>query len=433
MHEPAFLQGRLVTGMRASLEPLRACLTRLGEPQRNFPALLISGTNGKGSVSVTLAACVQVLGVSTGLLTSPSLRDLRELVRINGRPLHPLYLEQLSERVLLSAGAEGLTLFELLTAVAFVAFSEARVELAVVEVGMGGLRDATNLCEPVLSLITRLALDHVVELGGSLESIVHEKLGVARPGRPLITGATGEGRVLLEQGMSTLPGAELRVLGRDFWLDDSGFESLPEMRRVGLEPALMGGHQRQNLALVLESLACLERAGRLPEGSLQQAALVEAVRGVYIPGRLEPLTTSTGFPFLLDGAHNPDGAEALARALSTLWRGVPGVAMLAIFADKDVEGILEALSPVLSGVVCVQTQAARCLSAERLGSRVRACRPSLEVLEASSVLQGLTWLERLARARNVGGVVAGSLSLVAEVHDAVGSTLHLLEPGGWQP
>lgn len=433
MHVPAFLEGRLVTGMRASLEPLRSCLTRLGDPQRHFSALLISGTNGKGSVSVTLAACVQALGVSTGLLTSPSLRDLRELVRINGRPLHPLYLEQLSERVLSSAGVEGLTLFELLTAVAFVAFSEARVGLAVVEVGMGGRRDATNLCEPVLSLITRLALDHVVELGGSLESIVQEKQGVGRPGRPLITGATGEGLMLLERGMSALPGAELRVLGRDFWLKEGAFESLPGMRRAELEPALMGGHQRENLALVLEALACLERAGHVPEGSLQRAELVEAVRGVYIPGRLEKISTQTGFPILLDGAHNPDGAEALARALSVLWRGVPGVGMLAIFADKDVEGILDVLSPVLSAVVCVQTRAARCLSAEQLGSRVRVCRPSLEVVEASSVLQGVMWLERLARAQGVGGLAAGSLSLVAEVHEAVGSTLHLLEPGGWQP
>lgn len=462
MHVPAFLEGRLVTGMRASLVPLQTCLDRLGQPQLQAPTLLISGTNGKGSVSTSLAACLRALGHSTGLFTSPSLYDLRELVRIDGRPLHPTYFAALCERVLAVASADGLTLFELITAVAFLAFAEASVAFAVVEVGMGGRHDATNLCEPVLSLITRVALDHVESLGGSLERIAFEKAGIARPGRCLLTGAEGEGLALLQQALALQPTVALRVAGQHFgWhlgghLGGQGevFWSVAELgspvQQTRLKPstALEGAHQQSNLLLVLEALACLEREGWLASGALSRPELEQGLAEVYLPGRLERLETASHHPVLLDGAHNPDGAQALAKSLRRLWAGRRGVLVLAVFSDKAVEALVQALVDCVVGVVCVQTSAPRCLAADVLASRVRACVPALEVWVAETVpaalaraeqaLAGLTpCLEGLTsdimRPGGAGVVVAGSLSLVAETHVALGSTRHLLEPGGWQP
>lgn len=438
MHVPPRLQGKLLSGQRFTLEPLRQTLARLNHPEQQFPAVLISGTNGKGSTLTFLTAMLRTAGLPVGSFTSPSLADVRELVRIDGQVLSPLTFERLCDEVLLAGQPDGLTLFELVTAVAFLSFARARVPLAVIEVGMGGRQDATNLCQPVLSIITRIALDHTPLLGDSEAAIAHEKAGILRPGAPLLTGATGEGLRVLQQHAQRL-GCPLFQEGEAFcWSEPGRFEWRGTLERPGdggttgalaaMRLGLAGEHQWQNAGLALGAVWLLRDLG----WAIGDEAIREGLQAAYIPGRLERLTMAPGVPVWLDGAHNPDGMATLVAFLreqsgrSALPR--PRVGLLAVFDDKDLEGMLTPLLPLLEGIVCTTTASVRALTPASLAQAVRRVMPGLPVGEAPSVGAGLEGLSSGAFPAVTGGaqlpgsvLACGSLSLVAEVHLALGS------------
>jgi dihydrofolate synthase/folylpolyglutamate synthase len=312
--------------MRLGLEPMRAACARLGHPERAFEAVHVAGTNGKGSVSAMVERIARAAGKRTGLYTSPHLCRFAERIRINGEPIADDVLAPLLTRILRET--PELSFFETATLTAFVAFREAGVELAVIEVGIGGRLDATNvLPTPRAAAITRIALDHMDRLGPTLVDIAREKAGIAKRGLqivlgpvdPPVRGAIDE--VARQAGATTLAADE-----------DPEAVRFAEHATIGLA----GDHQRGNA-----KVAWL--LGRLL--GIDERARAEGIAEARWPGRLERLDTAYG-PVLLDGAHNPDGADALARHLDAI--GANPAATVLVFgalADKDWQPMLDRLAP----------------------------------------------------------------------------------------
>ncbi|BDP40115.1 folyl-polyglutamate synthetase [Deinococcus aetherius] len=329
-------------GVHPGLSRVRALLARLGDSQERFRAVLVGGTNGKGSTAATLAAILTAAGERTGLFTSPHLTRFSERFVVAGRECPPEVVLEALARVRPHAEAEDASFFEIVTALGCLLFAEAGVSVAVMEVGLGGRLDATNVLDPVLSVVTNVALDHTAILGDTREAIAAEKSGILRVGRPAVTGADADLVPRLETR-----GADLWALGREVTLETSplGWEGWNvRLRLPGAELSfrtpLLGEHGARNAAL---AAAAAYRLGVGEEATRAGAA------GVRWRGRLEVLPWRGG-RVLLDGAHNPDGARALTAALRGLGVGnLPVVFGSAV--DKDVAGVAAALREVASEVI----------------------------------------------------------------------------------
>lgn len=391
-------------GARLELGRMRELARRLGDPQGRYRCVLVGGTNGKGTTAAVLAAALREGGERVGLTTSPHLQHLRERVVVDGLAVAGEVLADSLARVRPHADRLEATFFEAVTAAAMLTFADAGVDSAVLEVGLGGRFDATNIVSPALSLVTGVALDHTSVLGGTLREIAAEKAGILRPGVPAWTGAEGEALVWLEREAEAR-GARIRTLAREVAMEvsDLGWEGLAltldlPAARTRLRTPLVGVHQARNVALAVVGAAEL---GVSPE------AAARAAGATRWPGRLERLPAGDGW-LVLDGAHNPESAAALAGALRILEGRVP-VLVLGMSADKDVAAVADALAPVADRVIATRAASSpRAMAADRLAGAVPGA-VAVDRLE-----------EALARARVVAGargtvVVAGSLFLVGEV------------------
>lgn len=329
-------------GVHPGLTRMNALLERLGHPERHFQSVLIGGTNGKGSTATTLASILQAGGQRVGLFTSPHLMRFTERFLVNGqeRPEREVLLAL--ERLQPLAEEVGATFFEIVTALGCVLFAQAGVQIAVMEVGLGGRLDSTNALDPVLSVVTNVALDHTAILGETPAAIAAEKAGILRPGRPAVTGVEVELRPIFQA-----VGADLWVSGEQFRTDIhslgwSGSEvqvKLPETSFTFRTP-LLGAHGARNAAL---AGVAAYRLGSNPE------SIMEGTATTFWPGRLEVLPLSEG-KIVLDGAHNPAGAQALARTLQEL--AVPPVPVIfGATADKEIAEVAQALAPIASRVI----------------------------------------------------------------------------------
>jgi dihydrofolate synthase/folylpolyglutamate synthase len=310
------LYARVPMGMRLGLDPLRAACKALHHPERAFEVVHVAGTNGKGSVSAMVAAIARARGVRTGLYTSPHLARFAERIRIDGDPIEDASLAPLLAEIL--RREPQLTFFEVATLAAFVAFREARVELAVLEVGLGGRLDATNVVPtPRTAAITRIALDHTDRLGSTLEAIAAEKAGIAKPGLEIVLGPMkATVRAAIDE-VAYAAGATTVSADLD-----------PEASRFAKSAAvgLVGEHQRDN-ATVAYVLG--ERIGASPEER------AHGIRTAAWPGRLETVRTPRG-DVLLDAAHNPDGIDSLLRYVEALRLPSNRLAFVfGVLADKD--------------------------------------------------------------------------------------------------
>jgi dihydrofolate synthase / folylpolyglutamate synthase len=338
-------------GIKLGLERSRTLLTALGEPQRRFPSVLVAGTNGKGSTAALTAAMAGAAGYRTGLYTSPHLEKVEERLRIGGRMIaSDRFAELLADLVALAERETGSppTYFEAVTLAAFRWFAEERVDLAIVEVGLGGRLDATNLCDPVLSLITPIGFDHREYLGDTLTSIAREKAGILRPGKPALAWVEEpEAAESLRSAASDIganlhfASEEVRITGIDFegWAGQDVQLATP-VRRYDLHLSLLGDHQAKNLSLAVRAAEILAEIGfeKIDSQSIQEGAA--ACRW---PGRLEPIELPDGRRVLLDAAHNAAGAAVLAEFLDRLGRPVD--LLFGVLADKDYGEMLSLLSP----------------------------------------------------------------------------------------
>jgi dihydrofolate synthase/folylpolyglutamate synthase len=430
-------------GTRLGLERMRRLLAALGDPQDGLPAVLVAGTNGKGTVSALLASFGAAARYKTGLYTSPHLETWEERLRIDGAAIEGPVLGALLDRVL-AAGETALpeppTLFEALTAAALLWFAGEAVDLAILEVGLGGRFDATNTVEPRLSVVTSVGLDHREHLGETLAEVAREKVGILRAGVPVVTAAgPPEVEEVLAAEAERLGAPRLPVQERlvvEAVQRFKPFADPPELRqRVWLRPpappeggegegdldvfelGLAGRHQAQNLAVALAAAAELRAAGweRLTERALKAGA-----KACRWPGRLEEVALPAGVGaggagrVLLDVAHNPEGAAALAAAIDDL--GEPVDLLFGVLEDKDAAAMLAALAPRASGVTLTRPSADRGREAATLRDLLPAdLRRRARVVEEPA--QALR--EALAAAEGRIVVACGSLALVGELRAAL--------------
>ncbi len=342
--------------MKFGLENISRLCAALAHPERSFSSILIAGTNGKGSVTAMVHRGLLEAGLHAARYTSPHLERLEERYVIGDREVDRARLGAAIERI--HEAVEALqrsarleappTFFECATAIAFDLFREARVEVAVLEVGLGGRLDATNVVEPIVTAITSIGFDHQAQLGESLESIAFEKAGIVKPGVPLITGdlpADAErviAGICLEHGAPLIPSSKCRNL--EHW--------------IGTAPlALAGRHQRGNAAVAACVLRTAGRAGLTVSDDAIRAGLTDVVW----PGRLERFTYGSA-EVLLDAAHNPDGARALAAYLQE--SGWTDCALIfGAMRDKAVPEMLAALAPVCRAICCTTADSPRALPA----------------------------------------------------------------------
>jgi dihydrofolate synthase/folylpolyglutamate synthase len=401
--------------MKLGLEAIGSLCERLGRPERRVPSVLIAGTNGKGSTAATLSAIAACAGVRAGLYTSPHLIDVTERIRIEEADVSPVELDGFLAAVFEAAEAPPeipLTYFEALTAAAFVAFAQRRLDLAVLEVGLGGRFDATNVVPARLSVVTSIGLDHMEELGPTLARIAGEKAGVFRSGRPALARAeSAEARGALREAAAAAGAVwhdadeELGVAVEEVSPEGTRFRLQTPSRRIVLTTPLPGAHQAWNAALAVRAAELLADV----EPRLSRAALGDALGRVRWPGRLERFRVN-GRLVLLDGCHNPEGAGALARFLRESGFFGRCVVIFGAMADKDIEAIARILLPAAAAVFLAPVGVPRAAGAADLAARVSESAP--QAIPTESVARALG--RALESAGSDPIIVAGSLYLVGE-------------------
>jgi dihydrofolate synthase/folylpolyglutamate synthase len=401
-----------------SLNEIGVLLGALGDPHSRIRSVLIAGTNGKGSTAATLASILTASGMRTGLYTSPHLARVNERIRIGEAEIGDEDFARLFFRVLDVARElvrdsrlpQLPSFFEILTALALVYFAEAEVELAVLEVGMGGRLDATNIVDPLVSVITDISLDHTEWLGSTIAAITREKAGILRRGGTLITlpqhpeanQALGEAATELEvRGVNAA--AYMPAMGAG---PTGSYEVEALGERIEVASPLHGVHQQRNVALAIAAAVELRSAHGFP---ITPGAIAEGIRGTRWPGRLERIETM-GVEWILDVAHNPAGAWALRAGLSGLEGMRPRTLIFSCLRDKPVAEMAQILFPLFEQVILAPIQSARAASMADLEATARAT--GSRSVRADSVRQALKW----AGDRGEGGVVvvSGSVYLVGE-------------------
>jgi len=378
---------------------MRRLMTALGSPQTRFESIHVVGTNGKSSTVRMTAAILERHGLRTGVYLSPHLRCFSERVRVSDDDLEPAVFAAAVQRAAAAAakvdrtlaGDDRVTQFELLTAAAYDALATAGVQVAVVEAGLGGRYDATNVLNSQVVVLTNVGLDHTRWLGPTVVDIAREKLAVLAPGAALVTGP-----------LAPEVGAQARAAARE-----RGARLLPVPEPTELELAARGSFQRANFALAMSA------ARALLDRPLDEEAVREAARTTVVPGRCEvvaqhPLT-------ILDGAHNPAGVGALAGSLPDLIQGRPLTTVLSILDDKDAAGMLTALLPSCAAVVLTSNASPRALSPATLESLARHIAPDGPARHSEPDPR-----QALNRARALAGpdgavLATGSIYLVADL------------------
>ncbi|MEV0948474.1 folylpolyglutamate synthase/dihydrofolate synthase family protein [Rhodococcus sp. NPDC049939] len=379
------------TKIEPSLARISALMDILGSPQHGYPAIHITGTNGKTSVTRMIDALLTALHRRTGRLTSPHLQIATERISIDGQPVSPrryidTYREiepyvQMIDQQSIEAGGPAMSKFEVLTAMAYAAFAEAPVDVAVVEVGLGGRWDATNVIDGEVAVITPIGIDHKDYLGDDLAGIAAEKAGIIKKGREDALEPRDNVAVLAQQEPEVMDvllrravevdaavareGSEFAVLSRQIAV---GGQQL-ELQGLGgvytdIFLPLHGEHQAHNASLALAAVEAFFGAGA--QKQLDQDAVREAFASIVTPGRLERVRSAP--TVFIDAAHNPHGAKALATALTAEFDFRKLVGVVSVMGDKDADGILAALEPVFDEIVVTHNGSPRALDVESLAN-----------------------------------------------------------------
>ena len=414
-----------------SLEQVRTLLHPLGNPQNRFHSVLIAGTNGKGSTAATLASILTASGLRTGLYTSPHLERVNERIRVDCGEISDadfarLYFrvhDQAEQLVLDGSLPQPPSYFEMLTALGFDYFAERGIEIAVLEVGMGGRLDATNVVEPLVSIITDISLDHMEWLGPTITAIAQEKAGILRPAGTMVTLPQHPeanqvlGETAAKLGVRVVSAAPfMPAPERDGATGEYSVEALGD--RIQVTSPLKGAHQRRNVALAIAAAVELTERQGFP---ITAASIEEGVRQTQWPGRLEEITRD-GVDWVLDVAHNPAGVWALRAGLrGLLGNRKPEVLVFSCLQDKPITEMAQILFPLFARVIVTPIHSAR---GAKIGDLLDAAMATGSKAAATdSVDQAL----RLAAkdARGSVAVVSGSVYLVGEAR-----TLLLLAKGG---
>jgi dihydrofolate synthase/folylpolyglutamate synthase len=414
--EDALLSRWPETKLDPTLERIEAFMQVLGEPQRGYPAIHLTGTNGKTSTARMIEALIGALGLRVGRFTSPHLESMTERITLDGEPMsEERFVRAFNDvapytHVVDSTQEHPLSFFETMVGMAYAAFAEAPVDAAVVEVGMGGRWDATNVIDAAVAVLTPIAVDHAKYLGDTPEQIAREKVGIVKPGAIAVTALQSDdvSRVLVERCAEV--GATLVREGIEFGVTTRvpavggqviGLQGLRGTYDEVFLP-LYGAHQAQNAALALAAVEAFVGG----DDPLDPEVVAQAFGEVTSPGRLEIIRRSP--TILLDAAHNPHGAAALGAALEDSFTFSTLVGVVAVMADKDVEGLLAELEPELAHVVCTQNATDRSMPASELAEVARGIFGTDRVSETPSLADAIDQAAALAEAGEAVGQAMGS-------------------------
>ncbi len=406
-------------GWAMNLARMGRLLAALGDPQKNFQVIHLAGTKGKGSTAAMIASMLRAAGLRAGLYTSPHLLSFHERIQVNGAVITDAAvadtvsrLKPAAEAVSREASLGALTYFEILTALALAYFAEAKVEVAVLEAGLGGRYDATNICDPAVAVVTPISFDHMDILGDTLEKIATEKAMIIKPGRKAALGPQPpEARAVLEARAQEVAAPLFRVEEHYRWIrrseaipgqtfDLHGDRELPE-----LFLPLLGDHQLQNAALAV--LACDLLAGQARP--IADLAVRQGLAAARWPGRFEILGKHP--TIVLDGAHNAASAQSLAETLRRVFSGGKILAVIGLGADKDVEGFFRELQPALAAVWLTRSRTMKAVPAKRLRAALAGF--------GGKIAESETVAEALAQARAAAGpedtvLITGSFYVIGE-------------------
>ena len=424
------------------LAHMQVLLGALDHPETKFPAVLIAGTNGKGSTAATLASILQNSGLKTGLYTSPHLVRINERIRINGAAIpdddfaliHEM-VDRTAERLVSEGGLPWHpSFFEMLTGIAFEYFARERVDIAVLEVGMGGRLDATNVVEPRVSVITDVSLDHQKYLGNTVAEIAREKAGIIRRGGVVVTLPQSPeandviGNTILDLGARAVnavpfippvspaaPGTGVRMPEATEGVFRSRYRLAVMGEEIRIDSPLVGRHQLRNIALAIATAEELAREGF---SAITARTIEEGIRETRWPGRFEVIPASKNSPeTVFDVAHNPAGAWALRSALSTLYDERRMVFVFGAMRDKAISEIAEILFPLADTVIAAQADNPRSATPDEI--REAAARTSTEIESAASVPAAIERARKLAGPQGLV-VVTGSIYIVGEAMLSLG-------------
>lgn len=424
----AYLDGLAKFGIKPGLQRIERLLDELGRPERQYRTLHVAGTNGKGSTAAMLAAVLQAAGWRTALYTSPHLVSYTERMAVNGRPAAPVAFATAVEQAAAAAAAAGAkgveqpTEFEVLTAAAFWHFAAAQAAYAVVEVGLGGLLDSTNVITPAVTVITNVTREHTDRLGRTIGEIARHKAGIIKPGVPVVTAAHGEALSVIAR-TAAAQGAPLYVLGRDFhvcqvtrcgWQQRVVLDTLRHGRQEFVIN-LLGRHQGENAALAVAAAEVLS-----PEAGLDWAAVQRGLAAARWPGRFQIVP---GRPLLVvDGAHNPAGAAALRRTLDEVFPGEKIVFVLGVLRDKEVGLVARTIVTPRDACVVVLAPSPRAAATDAIAREITTA----HVEECPDIAAALTRAQALA---GPAGVVCacGSLYVAGAVLGLLKGPLYFTE------
>ncbi|OGP56163.1 MAG: hypothetical protein A2Y65_07705 [Deltaproteobacteria bacterium RBG_13_52_11] len=418
----AYLYGLERFGMVFGLENISSLLQVLGDPHLALKVIHVGGTNGKGSVSAMMASVLQEEGYRVGLYTSPHLVSFTERIQINGAPIAWEEVVRLTDllhrRVDEKNISQQFTFFDFTTAIAMYYFFLQEVDLSILEVGLGGRLDSTNVVQPLITVITNVEKDHFQILGERVEDIAREKAGIVKQGVPLISGATKSEVIEILEETCREKGAPMRLMGRDFWgkrvaprtIDFRGRTWVLEDIRLGVA----GSYQIANATVALGALEALEETGY----RVGEEPIYKGLAEVRWPGRLEVVQNAP--QILLDGAHNPAAARSLKASLQEEFDYQLLYMVMGIMADKEVSAILAELAPLADVLIASSPPNPRAMPAQRIAEIARNYCNEVTVIE--DVGEGVDYAREVAQKDDLI-VVTGSLFTVGAVRD------HLLSEG----
>ena len=423
------------TRLDPTLDRIMALCRLLGDPQRGYPVVHLTGTNGKTTTARMIDALLRELDLRTGRFTSPHLQSMTERISIDGRPLtEDEFVDAFADvaayaQIVDDSAAQPLSFFEMMVAMAYAAFADAPVDAAVIEVGMGGVWDATNVADGVVAVIGPVGVDHAAYLGDDPISIATEKAGIIKPGAQVIVAEQFPDVLDVIARRAAEVGASVLHEGRDFGVADHaiavGGQQLSiqgcAARYDGIFVPLHGAHQAQNVACAVAGVEAFLGGKALPTD-----VVAAALGGVTSPGRLEVIRRSP--TVVLDAAHNPHGIEAMVAAIQDSFSFAPLIGVVGVMGDKDVERILELLEPVLAQVVCTQNSSSRSMPAPHVGDLADGIFGSDRVLVAPRLDEAIERAIALAEttegyeeALGSGGVlITGSVVTVGEARVLLG-------------
>ena len=421
------------------LAATRRVVELLGDPQRSYPIIHVTGTNGKTSTSRITESILRAYGLRTGLFTSPHLVRVNERILIDGEPITneafvanyrdiKPYLDMVDAE-LRAAGDAPLAFFEAFTALAYASFADAPVDVAVIEVGLGGEWDATNVGDGQVAVFTPISLDHTARLGNTVALIAATKAGIIKPAAAVVTAAQPETSLAEIERASGLMEASLAVQGTAFELLSNtvavGGQVLSVRGLAGtyddLFLPLFGDHQAQNAAVAIAAVESFLGGGRQ---MLVGDVLTEGISTVTSPGRLQVIGIEP--TVIIDAAHNPDGAESLAAALGSYFTFDEIAVVLGVLEDKDAHGIVAALAPVAAVILVTASSSERAITVDDLAEIVREVAPDTSVDDyvtpGEAIAAARAWAEKAPRR---GIVITGSITLI-------GDALVLASAEGWK-